>query len=433
MATYDGAFSGRPFTLRLAVTQASQDIALNQSVVNWSLIIISNAGYTSYNGDPSPWSVNINGTPYSGTFSYDFSSVPSGGSILIASGSTTVPHNPNGTKQISSSASANGGYPIGSASCGGTLTLTTIPRASTPTFSASPVDADTSVTITTNRADSSFTHTIEYAIGAASGTIGTGIGASTSWTPPLSLLNQMPNSITGNITITTKTYSGATLIGTTTTTLVLRAPDSVIPDFTTVTHSETVSLVSTEVGAYVQNLTKLALAITGAAGAYGSTITGYKIVVSGQTINAVSGTTPAPIASSGTVTITGTVTDSRNRQKSKTVDITVLAYSPPSITSYQFRRANSSGVVDLEFGNRIRMDLNAAVQSLLVSAVQKNALTYKFFARAKGAGSWGSAVETVTPAGVMFNSYDYWGTYAIEDSSASKARAVSQVLHAFRS
>lgn len=416
MATYDGIFSAPNYghILRLVVTESGVSIPGNSSNANWALYAIKNTNYGGWSTSGNSWSVTINGSPYGGPFTHNFSGQSIGYTILLGSGTTSVTHNSNGAKSISVSASAYSTV-WGSASTGGTFTMTTIPRASTPTFSANPTAAGSSVTINTNRADSSFTHTIEYSIGSASGTIATGVGASTSWTPPLSLLNEIPNSTTGAVTITTTTFSGATQIGSpTNVTLNITAPSSVKPTFTDITHSEAVSLVDTEVGAYVQGLSKLSLAIVGAAGAYGSTITSYKIQVGSQTINAASGTTPAPLSVSGTVTITATVTDSRGRVFSDTEDITVLPYSPPLINSTSTSRSDSGGVEEEE-GTYIRVDLDADAQSLMVSSTEKNRLYYKISTRQRGTSTW-TLKETVDTGGVSFNSFDVVGTYAIEDA-----------------
>jgi microcystin-dependent protein len=228
-------------------------------------------------------------------------------------------------------------------------------------------------------------------------------------------MNQIPSATSGGITITTVTKSGATVIGSKVTVLTMTVPASIVPDFTTITSTEAVPDVDTKVGAFVQSLSKLALAITGATGAYGSTISSYKIEVNGQTINAASGTTPNPISASGSLTITGTITDSRGRTKVKTVTITVLAYNPPTLNSATAQRSLVSGTPN-DDGTYIRVNLNAAVQSLLVSAVEKNALTYLISTRAHGTTSW-TLKATQTPGGVTFNSYYViTGPYPVEES-----------------
>jgi hypothetical protein len=270
--------------------------------------------------------------------------------------------------------------------------------------------------INTNRASTGFTHTLEYVFGTKSGVIATGVGDSTNWAIPVDLLTEIPNSANGTGIIKTTTYSGATVIGTTNSNITLTAPLTAVPSFTTITHSEATAGVAASVGAYVQSISKLNLAITGAAGYQGSTITGYKIEVGTQAINAVSGVTPNPISASGTVVLTGTVTDSRGRTATKTVNITVLAYAPPKFNSTPTVQRSVSDGTPNEEGNYLRANINASVQSLLVGGVQKNKLTYKVSTKLKSSsGGLTLKVNTLAP-GITFNSYANTGTYSITDA-----------------
>lgn len=404
MATYDDVLSNTDYILRLTVNQSSQNIANNTSVVSWSLVIIkgSGSGRWSYNG--ASWSVNIGGQTSSGSISsYDFRNYSS---LTLGSGTKTITHNADGTKTIANSASfTENVINIGNGYCSGNLTLTTIPRASTSSFTPNPIEAGQTLTINTNRASTSFTHTLKYSIGAASGTIATGVGASTTWVVPSTLVNQIPNATSGTVTITTETYSGSTLIGTKNSTFTMTVPASVVPTFTATTASENVAAVTTVMGSgvYVQGVSKLNVAITGAAGAGGSTISSYKIEVAGQTINAASGVTGV-IASSGTVAVVGTITDSRGRTATKTTNITVLAYAPPVIdAALTFARRASSGGVLQEEGTYIRVDLKATVSSL-INSTQRNTLTYRVSTRERGTTTW-TVRTTTTPAGISYNSF----------------------------
>jgi len=428
VAYADGAFSAAPFTLRLEVLQYSQDIATNTSVVVWTLRIYKNGNYGYYTTNSYPWAVNINGTGYSGTFSFDFGSgpgptIPIGGYIQIASGSTAIAHNADGTKSFSFSSSATtSGATLGNASNAGSMGLTTIPRASTPTYSDSTPDAGTSVTITTNRASSGFTHTIEdrwQGSGSAYSTIATGVGASTSWALDMALCNDIPNATSRVREIKTTTYNGATLIGTSITTVAVQVPASVVPDFGTVTHDEATVTpdVDALIGAYVQGVTTLAVAITSPVGAYSSTIASQKIEVVGQpaaTVNAGSGTTPVPISASGTVTLRGTVTDSRGRTHSEDVTITVLAYAIPTLAAWGVQRSLADGTPDDE-GTYIRVDIDASASSLIVSAVQKNEITYRISTSPRDADTW-TVKATVGAGAVVFDDHDEVGTYSVDDA-----------------
>jgi len=409
-----------PFYVALDVVSGAQNIAGNFTDFAWGLYAgCADNGWGTFSGNAQFWSVNIAGVVGSGTWTLDFTPAGTSGRRYAIAGNPAlaVPHNADGTRP---------GFPnYGSidsdhSSVGDGTVVTwadapTIPRASTSVWNVqgTPKYIGTSYQLNTNRADASFTHDITYNFGSASGTIGTGVGATVNWTPPTSLLTQIPNSPAGTGTITTVTKQGGTIIGTTYSSIELTAALTVVPDFTTVTNSENVAGVAANVGGYVQGISKLNLAITGAAGVSGSTITSYKIEVAGQTINAISGVTPAPLATSGTVVITGTVTDSRGRIKAKTVNITVLAYVPPVITTLSVERSLSGGTPD-DDGTYFRINLNAAVQSLIVTT-QRNALVYRISTRLRGTSTW-TLKSNTAPGGITFNSFVTVGTYSITSS-----------------
>lgn len=407
--TYTGATSIQGYPLRLVV-DFTQNVAGNYSDVSWNLYLDRPAGQSDWSNWQSSWSVDIGGTGTGGYInSYDFRNYAT---LWLGTGTTRIYHDASGDALINvSGAFAETHALIGNASAGGSYDLPVIPRASQPTTDKASIDAGQVLTILTHRASTAFTHTVKYTFGSSTGTILTGVTDQVQWIPPLSLLTQIPNSTSGFMTITVDTFNGSTFVGWSSTTVTLTAPTSVVPSFTTVTNSENVTAVSTAVGAYVQNLSKLNLAITGASGAQGSTIASYKITVAGQTINASSGVSGV-ITSSGTVPIVGTVTDSRGRTASKTVNVTVLAYAGPIINGLTVQRSTSTGVVDAN-GTFLRVDLNAAVPSL-INGTQKNALTYTISTRARGTTTWTVKSNNIAPGGITFNSNVLLSTYAVE-------------------
>lgn len=76
----------------------------------------------------------------------------------------------------------------------------------------------TNTTITITRDNKAYTHTLKYSFNGASGTIATKTSqTSIVWTPPVSeFYSKIPNTTSGYGKITCETYSGNTLIGTTT-------------------------------------------------------------------------------------------------------------------------------------------------------------------------------------------------------------------------
>lgn len=120
----------------------------------------------------------------------------------------------------------NGSTVVGSKTV--SLTLT-IPAKSTPSASASTVKMGTSVNIYTNWKSTGYRHTLTYAIGDTSGTIDTNVEGGRTWTPPKSLAAHTGNKTSATCTITCKTYTGSTLVGTATSEIILTVPDATVP------------------------------------------------------------------------------------------------------------------------------------------------------------------------------------------------------------
>lgn len=277
--------------------------------------ILASAGYSA-----SPW--------YSGTINGN----------TDGSCSVTISLNFSG---FTINGSGANGFNINGSS---TVTLYTIPRKSSVSMSSTIMGNETTLTIT--RASTGFTHTLTYSFGNTSGTITTKTtSTSVKWTPATSLASQIPSSTTGTVTIFCYTYSGTTLIGSSSTTATLIVPASIKPTFTSITATRVNGTVPSSWGIYVQNKSKVTLEITGAAGSNGSTISAYSISGGGFSSTASSYTTGF-LTSSGSITFTGKVQDSRGRwSDEKTVSISVVAYSAPAFSAYQTQRCTSSGTV----------------------------------------------------------------------------------------
>lgn len=402
MAQASDVFSGRTqYTLVVTVTQTSQDIPDNQSTVSVQLRIDETTEWGSWSNIPLTWNYNVAGQSGSGSRTYDFRDYDS---LILYSGSKTITHNSDGTKTFSFSGSVGGGTTIGSASASSSMTLTTIPRASTPTISGgSSFSAGATITINTNRASTSFTHTIQYWFGTTGWvTIATGVGASTSWAVPMSLLSQIPNALTGTGSIRCITYSGSTNIGNVVIGFTLGTPPSAGPTWTSVSESDSNTVASSVVGQYVQNVSKLSFAINGAAGQYGASITLRRFQAESQIMDATTGTLPNTISGSGTIATKFTIQDSRGLSKVQTTNITVLPYSAPLPTSFLARRCQSDGTVDQENGTYLRVDLNASIQSL-INGTEKNSMAIRIYSRVRGTTTW-TLQKTLSPSGLTYNS-----------------------------
>lgn len=141
--------------------------------------------------------------------------IPGGGSVLVATVSRTVSHNDDGTKSVLISANGSiAGTTLSSTTISKTVTLDTLPQASTITCDG-VTEIESKPVIKITRKSDNFTHTILYKFGAVSGTVLTKTTGTTisGWTIPSSFYSQIPNSQTGEGTLTCITYNGSEQVG----------------------------------------------------------------------------------------------------------------------------------------------------------------------------------------------------------------------------
>lgn len=415
MADFDGGFSsGRPFVTRLALNVMGQSVDGNSSVLGWTLNVIKTGNETPWSNNQSTWAVSVDGQNWSGTFTFDFRNVPVGSAIGIASQIFSVGHNSDGSKQVGVATALNMDQ-LGTSGPGGTMTLPSIPRASQVTISASSMDAGSAIRVYTNRVSASFTHTIKYQFGNESGNIASGVTDSADWTIPMNLLYQIPNATSGVGTITVDTYNGSTYVGSSSIPVTVTVPASVVPTISGVNHYDLNTGAANNIGAYVQNVSYLRMAMQGVNGSYGSSVLSGKLQIAGQVINGLSGDSGA-IQASGTIGIIATVTDSRGRSFTRTVNINVMAYSVPYIhaPSWALLRSNAAGVVQ-ELGTYVKAMSASQVTSLVVGGAERNALGYRLYSRKRGATEWISKATAVIPQ-TSFNTPLVVGTYPVEES-----------------
>lgn len=376
---------------------ATQNISNNTSTITARLYWMSTDSYGAVSSSSTKnWSITIDGTRYTGTTTAGLSA---GQKKLIGTASKTVTHNGDGTRSVSISGvfdmevTLHGTY-YRSKSTSGTYSLNRIPRTSSFTLSSSSVNTGTAVTISINRASSSFTHTIAYKFGSATGTIASQTtSTSVSWTPPHSLLSQIPNSVSGSGTITVTTYSGSTAIGSTSKAITLSAPASVVPTFTSLTVAEQNTKVPKLMGSgvYVQGHSNLRFNINGAAGTYSSTIKSYKISFNGSTYNG-SAWNYGVIGKSGTLTATATITDSRGRTATKSISVTIMAYTKPTLTNVTANRNSTTPTT-------VVVTRTATYSPLTVGTTVKNSLTVTVKYKERSATTYTTSNTTTSSNG----------------------------------
>lgn len=375
------------YSLLLDVSEKSYSIENNTSQVEWWVGIRSNTAYHNHYGLSETYVVNINGTVVHNAVHTP--TVNSGATVWVASGTTTVSHNADGSKSISVSASFNnadrGTYLPTTGSCSGNLTLTTIPRATTPSIDKPSLDCGSAIKISGTSASSNFSHKVYVTWNGTKTQIGTIASGTTtpsfSYTIPTDWEKKIPDSTSGIATFTLETISGSTSVGSKTINATIKVRSSIVPAIGTVGISDTNSICA-GIGQYVQNQSKLKFTIA-TSGNQGSTITSVSTKFNGQTYSGSTFTTQT-IQNSGTLTYTITVTDSRGRTATKSGSINVVAYNPPSLTNVSAKRANSGYAVDESSGTYALLHFKVGFTGLS----NKNVTSFYIQYRASGATSW---------------------------------------------
>lgn len=310
--------------------------------------------YAARKSDASSNTWGSNGRQGTVTIDSNQSTVSTGGydfrdttARLMASHERTVTHNDDGTKQINiSGAFTTSSSWISGGSVSGTVTLSTIARASDFTMPES-VTLGQSATVTVTPKSSGFLHDVWYSI--YSDQYGVAMNEQTRegvFTPPLNIANSMPGKTREWATMFVDTWVGAigtggTMIGRKSKIFYLDVPPSIVPSISNIALSERESAIQTQFGCYVQGKSRLHVDVT-AAGAYHSTISSYQTGTNGQTFSTASFDTDL-LSTVGTNNVTVTVSDSRGRNATETVQYSVVEYHSPMLSSVTAQRCVSDG------------------------------------------------------------------------------------------
>lgn len=340
--TYDGACLQFDWSLK------SQSTVNNQSVISWTL---KGAGIKSgYWYMAGPFKCTVNGTVvyqsntriklYTGT--------------VVASGELAIGHDTNGAKSFS--AYAECAIYVTSVNCkgSGSWSLPDIGRASQPSLNTWPNNSpdfnigDT-IVVHMNRKSTVFTHTVVLKLGSYSYTIGTGVTDNiTLDTDKIasSLYAQMPNSNAMNGEIIVTTYSGSTIIGTSSCAIIAHVVNSnpVFDVGYSDTNSATVAI--TENNQYIiRNNSALEISISNAQALNSATLKSITAVVNGNaytgSLNGSTGTINVGVVNvSYDTEVTVKLTDSRGNVGQKKITVLVYDWTLPSAIIKLNRKSN---------------------------------------------------------------------------------------------
>ena len=363
--------SNNSLYLNVYIDQGAQNIAANTTTVWWRMTVSRSGGYYTYNhqGD-STLSLSLDGrSVHSSNPTWN----TSGEEYTLASGSSTISHNADGSKTLPISCTFNPNNGIhGTITVSANFSLTTIPRSSSVSLSAGIIGSP--ITINISRHSSSFKHTVRYVWGNKSGTIASNVDTSTTWMIPLDFANEIPNSTSGTGTIYVDTYAGSTKTGTQSAILTASVPGSMKPTFSSVTLTDTNGVARGLLSGnnFLQIISNIQVNFNGASGAYRSTITGYKAeIVNRNLVTNSNGGTLGMMNFNGSATIRASVVDSRGRQSdTKDITINVIEYFAPAFSFTAFRTR--------ETPNIIQVVRNAKIAPITLSGSQKNVMTLSF-------------------------------------------------------
>ena len=408
-ANFSGAY-GHNLQLEAISEGYRQDIAGNFSVINVQVKLVSNGYAAIYDGANKSLAITVGGETRNVTVD---ATIGQNQNKLIFDNEFRVPHDQSGTKTVNINARLDinvSGY--GSASVGFNRRLPDIPRAS----SGSDVTAviGQPVTININRKNDAFKHAIWATYGSFNKQITTtNVDTSFSWTPPLELCEQTPNSAGGFGNITIITYDGSREIGRDIKRLNLSIPDSVKPTLTGFTLTDGNAIAANIVSGgehFIKILSDIRVNFGAASGVYGSTITGYYAEIVGKNQSTITNGGGLGLMNyDGQVVIRARVTDSRGR-KSNAIErtVTILDYFPP-ILKFDVARTGLNG-------GTLTITRTAKVAPLTVNGSQKNKMTLTFKVKpladksytsdtGPAAGSWTSISELVNSPANLSGQY----------------------------
>lgn len=313
-------------------------------------------------------------------------------SVLDISPNAEISHSADGKKTIVITFSFNGKlssyYPNGTISK--TVELPTIPRTSSVTCADGNIGSATTINI--NRASSSFTHTLTYEFQGLTGTIATKTSnTSIGWTIPTSFYSKIPNANSGKGTITCSTYSGNTLIGTSTCTFNAFVVNSNPAISGTVEDTNTSAIQATgNKNKLIRYISNAKVVITATA-KNSATISSVKVVNGSQTKTTATSTINA--VDSGTFNLS--CIDSRGLSASATVTKTLVEYIKPVITGVILNRPSTTSNT-----------INASVQGLCFNGsfgAKTNSFELKWRYKKSTDTSWGNyTTVTATRTGNNF-------------------------------
>lgn len=351
----------------------------------------NNTGFQTYG--TGNFSITINGRKTSVTKAL---TITENEWVTAVSATITVNHNEDGAKSIVIKGEGGmSGTTLTSTSCSDTVKLDTIARASI-------IDAVSNrylgeyCAVKWKPLSKSFRYKLKFSMGNWAYTTNaihpnqTSNYLYTAYLIPLNVAVQIPNSLTGTMTVSLYTYSdvNATVqVGSVSTkqfTITVPNNEDTKPYCSTMTVSPVSNLGASFAGLYIQGISKVKVASTDV-GKYGATVVWKSVRVEGVDYGSSNDYTSNHLLGYGNVSVKLTIKDSRGITNSKTETITVIPYSKPRVVpvtgeaSVVCGRCDSSGNWS-DSGTYLKIKAGRSYSLCMSGGVQKNfcGLRYRY-------------------------------------------------------
>lgn len=341
-SAYDGACLQFDWSLK------SQSTVNNQSVISWTLKgAWIKSGYWYMAG---PFKCVINGT----TVYQSSGRIKLYTGTVVASGELAIGHESNGAKSFS--AYAECAIYTSAVNCkgSGSWSLPDIGRASQPSLNTWPNNSPNfnigdTIVVHMNRKSTMFTHTVVLKLGSYSYTIGTGVTDNITLDTDRiasNLYAQMPNSNAMNGEITVTTYSGSTVIGTSSCAIIAHVVNSNPTFDVSYEDSNSATVAITGDNQYIiRNNSTLKISVSNAQALNSATLKSITAVVNGNaytgTLNDSTGVINVGVVNvSYDTEVTVKLTDSRGNEGIREITVLVYDWSLPSAIIKLNRKSN---------------------------------------------------------------------------------------------
>ena len=392
-------------TQTLSLTEVSGSVNTSANTSKVRILWQSTQTGESWNGytRTAKYYVSINGGAES-EYSVSYT-LPQNSTKTIVDTTLAIPHKSDGTGTVRVRTWMDTSISAGVVEKSNTLTLTTIPRASTITSALNRTLGE-ACSVTWTPLSSMFTYKLNFSIGSWSHT--TGVikpNKTTSYTYtglalPLDVASQLPNAIKGTMTVILATYSddnGKVQVGSNSTktfTVTVTENDNTKPTVT-MSLSPSNNLKSPYNSMYIQGHSKVKATLD-ISTKYGATVEASSITVNGNTY--ASPYESGILSQTGKISVKATVKDSRGYYGTDYEDIEVIPYSKPYVRAKSGEsniiaaRCDSSANLT-DSGTYLKIKAKVVYSKVISNGVQNNYGNIKFRYRKEG-GSY-SAWQTI--------------------------------------